>query len=94
MSAPVPDVVGAYFDCANSEDWDRMAQLWTDDAEHMAFGARGPAEWRGKPIPRTEATSPSSGWHRMPSSQHSSDSVTNASASRSAIVSGDAPAPA
>lgn len=34
------DVVLVYFACLNTEDWDRMATLWTPDASLRAVGAR------------------------------------------------------
>lgn len=35
-----PDPVHAYFACLNTEDWDRMATLWTPVATLRAVGAR------------------------------------------------------
>ena len=34
------DVVLVYFACLNTEDWERMATLWTPDACMRAVGAR------------------------------------------------------
>ncbi|MCB1247372.1 MAG: nuclear transport factor 2 family protein [Acidimicrobiia bacterium] len=34
------DVVAEYFRCVNDEDWTAFAELWTDDAELIALGAR------------------------------------------------------
>jgi ketosteroid isomerase-like protein len=34
------DVVGAYFDAVNAEDWAALAELWEPDAELVATGAR------------------------------------------------------
>lgn len=33
-------VVARYFQCLNAEDWEGMAELWHDDAELSASGAR------------------------------------------------------
>ncbi len=33
-------LVERYFECANTEDWDGMRELWHDDAEFVAVGAR------------------------------------------------------
>lgn len=34
------DVIGAYFDAVNAEDWAALAELWEPDAELVATGAR------------------------------------------------------
>ncbi len=34
------DVVGAYFDAVNADDWAALAELWEPDAELIATGAR------------------------------------------------------
>lgn len=39
-SDSVPDVITTYFSSINSEDWDRLATVWRDDAELIAVGAR------------------------------------------------------
>src|SRR5690606_39362439 len=52
----------------------------------------GPPRARGNPMPSTEATSPSSGWHRVPSSQHRKHSLAKASSSRSPAAAASASA--
>ena len=40
-SAPaIRRTIDAYFECINHEHWDRLAQLFSDDAELRAVGAR------------------------------------------------------
>jgi uncharacterized protein (TIGR02246 family) len=36
----VSDAVRAYFDALNAEDWPRLSELWAEDAELRAVGAR------------------------------------------------------
>ena len=38
--AEVPAVVLAYFEALNGEDWERLADLWTEAAELQAVGVR------------------------------------------------------
>ena len=40
MSHHGPQVILDYFDCINREDWDGLAELWTDDAELRVVAAR------------------------------------------------------
>ena len=36
----VPQAIHDYFDAINSEDWDKLASLWTEDAELNVVAAR------------------------------------------------------
>jgi ketosteroid isomerase-like protein len=36
----VPEAITEYFRCVNREDWEPFAELWTEDAELIALGAR------------------------------------------------------
>lgn len=42
MTVPesVPEAITTYFSAINSEDWERLATVWQDDAELLAVGAR------------------------------------------------------
>lgn len=40
MTTTPEDVVTAYIACLNEEDWEAFADLWHDDAEFRAVGAR------------------------------------------------------
>ncbi len=40
MSHHGPQVILDYFDSINTENWDKLASLWTDDAELDVVGAR------------------------------------------------------
>ena len=40
MSHHGPQVILDYFDSINTENWDKLAALWTDDAELDVVGAR------------------------------------------------------
>lgn len=35
-----PKAITEYFRCVNAEDWEAFADLWTEDAELVAIGAR------------------------------------------------------
>lgn len=37
---PLPDVLAAYLDSLNTEDWDRLRSLWRPDATLRAVGTR------------------------------------------------------
>ncbi|MFV0463509.1 MAG: nuclear transport factor 2 family protein [Nostocoides sp.] len=37
---PVPDAITTYFDAINTEDWDRLAEVWHEEADLLAVGAR------------------------------------------------------
>jgi ketosteroid isomerase-like protein len=39
-SDSVPEAITTYFSSINSEDWDRLATVWREDAELIAVGAR------------------------------------------------------
>lgn len=38
--ADTPKAVSTYFEALNSEDWDRLATVWAEDAELAAVGSR------------------------------------------------------
>ena len=40
LSAPVTDVINAYFTAANADDWDGLRETFADDAEVFLMGAR------------------------------------------------------
>ena len=40
MSAAVPEVIGRYFECVNTEDWLEIGSLFTEDAVLLPAGAR------------------------------------------------------
>ena len=40
MTAQPPQAILDYFDAINTEDWDKLASLWTEDAELNVVAAR------------------------------------------------------